>query len=80
MIMLDTTYIATKASTLSLVGLGLLFTALLCRIFYMQKLHPLSGFRGPWYATSSSLASALISITHKEPQWLQHLVKTYGSK
>jgi len=78
--MLDTTYLTTKASTLGLVGLGVLFTALLWRILYIQKLHPLSGFRGPWYATSSSLVSALISVTHKEPQWLQHLVETYGSK
>jgi hypothetical protein len=65
------------------VGIALLtvvVTALLSRIFYMQKLHPLSKFPGPWYATSFSIVGAIISIMQKEPEFFMYLVKKYGSK
>ena len=55
-------------------------TALLCRILYMQKFHPLSKFPGPWYATSFSIVGAIISVKQKEPEFFMYLVKKYGSK
>lgn len=57
-----------------------LFAALLSRIFYMQFLHPLSKFPGPWYATSFSVVGAIISIKKKEPEFFMYLVKKYGSR
>jgi hypothetical protein len=65
------------------VGLALLTiftTALLSRILYMQKLHPLSKFPGPWYATSFSIVGAIISLKQKEPEFYMYLVRKYGSK
>lgn len=59
---------------------GIIFGAILWRIFYMQTLHPLAKFRGPWYASSFSIVSAMISALRKEPQWISHLEKKYGSK
>jgi hypothetical protein len=60
--------------------LAAIITALLSRILYMQKFHPLSRFPGPWYATSFSLFGALVSVKGKEPHFLMSLVKKYGSK
>jgi hypothetical protein len=57
----------------------IIFTALLSRILYMQKLHPLAGFPGPWYATSFSVVGAVISVKQREPEFLMSLVKKYGS-
>jgi hypothetical protein len=54
--------------------------ALLSRIIYLQFFHPLSKFPGPWYATSFSVVGALISIKQKEPEFIMHLVKKYGSE
>jgi hypothetical protein len=71
------------SSSLLRVGIALLTvvtTALLSRIFYMQKLHPLSKFPGPWYATSFSIVGAIISIMQKEPEFFMYLVRKYGSK
>ncbi|EOA80982.1 uncharacterized protein SETTUDRAFT_124398 [Exserohilum turcica Et28A] len=45
----------------------------------MQKLHPLSKFPGPWYASSFSIVSAIVSVLRKEPQWLMYLEKKYGT-
>jgi len=49
-------------------------------LFYNLYLHPLAKYPGPWYAASTSLTLALVSLWKIEPQWLQGLVKTYGSK
>lgn len=69
-----------KILHLGLALVGIIFTAILWRIFYMQKLHPLAKFHGPWYATSFSVFGATISALRKEPQWIVHLEKKYGSK
>lgn len=64
-----------------LVSAGLVIVAaLFSRIFYNLYLHPLSKFPGPWYTSSFSISLALISLAKIEPQWLQGLVKRYGSK
>jgi hypothetical protein len=63
------------------VGVALLatiFASLLSRIFYLQYLHPLSKFPGPWYATSFSIVGAIISVKKKEPEFFTYLVKKYG--
>lgn len=78
--MLALTEFAGKPLNLGLLSLGILFTSILWRIFYMQKLHPLAKFHGPWYATSFSFVGAMISIFRKEPEWIAHLEKVYGSK
>lgn len=57
-----------------------LLTAIVARVFYMQKLHPLSKFPGPWYATSFSIVGAIISVKQREPEWFMYLVRKYGSK
>lgn len=80
MAVLDTTNLAAKAVNLGLISLAVSFIAILWRIFYMQKLHPLSKFPGPWYASSFSIVSAIVSVLRKEPQWLMYLEKKYGSK
>lgn len=48
--------------------------------FYNIYLHPLSKFPGPWYAVSFSLSGAVISYLKIERQWIQGIVKKYGSK
>jgi hypothetical protein len=58
--------------------LAIIVAALLSRIFYMQWLHPLSKFPGPWYATSFSIVGAIISVKQKEPEFLAYLVEKYG--
>ena len=60
--------------------LTLVAAALVTRILYMQTLHPLAKFPGPWYATSFSIFGALVSIKQKEPQFFTYLVKKYGSE
>jgi len=62
------------------VSLAALFMALLGRIFYMQRLHPLSRFPGPWYATSFSIVGAIVSAKGREHVWYQYLVEKYGGK
>ncbi|KAF2032837.1 cytochrome P450 monooxygenase-like protein [Setomelanomma holmii] len=56
-----------------------ILAAILARITYMQKFHPLSKFPGPWYATSFSVVGAVISIEQKEPEFLMYLVRKYGT-
>ena len=56
------------------------FSALALRIVYRLYFHPLAKYPGPWYAASTSLSVALISVFKVEPQWLHSLVKKYGSK
>ncbi|KAK7184163.1 hypothetical protein DPSP01_001198 [Paraphaeosphaeria sporulosa] len=58
---------------------GFVFTALVLRIVYCQFFHPLSQFPGPWWATSFSLVGAIISVKHREPQFLTYLVNRYGT-
>jgi hypothetical protein len=60
--------------------LTIIAVSLLSRILYMQWLHPLSKFPGPWYATSFSIVGAIISVKQKELEFFAHLVKKYGSK
>jgi hypothetical protein len=55
-------------------------SAISLRLFYCVFLHPLAKFPGPWYAVSSSLPLAIISVLKIEPQWLQGLVRKYGSE
>lgn len=55
-------------------------SALCFRILYNTYWHPLAKFPGSWYAVSFSLSGAIISYLKVEPQWLQSLVKKYGSK
>jgi hypothetical protein len=57
-----------------------LCTAIIGRIFYMQRLHPLSKFPGPWYATSFSIVGAMISLKQREPEFFMYLLRKYGSK
>ena len=56
------------------------FSAFALRIFYRLYWHPLAKYPGPWYAASTSLSVALISVFKVEPQWLHGLIKEYGSK
>jgi len=79
MAIFDTAALAAKALNAGLVTFVILFTAILGRIFYMQKLHPLSKFPGPWYATSFSVVGAIISVLHREPQFFMYLVEEYGT-
>ncbi|KAF2106197.1 cytochrome P450 [Lophiotrema nucula] len=60
-------------------GCALIAFSLLGRILYLQFVHPLSKFPGPWYATSFSLVGALISIKKKEPEFFMYLVRMYGT-
>jgi hypothetical protein len=65
------------------IGIGVLtlvVAALFSRIVYMQTLHPLAKFPGPWYAASFSIVGAIISAKNKEPEFFMSLVKRYGSK
>ena len=55
-------------------------SALFLRAVYNIYFHPLARFPGPWYAASFSLYGALISVLQIEPEWLNGLVKKYGSK
>ncbi|KAK4183174.1 Pisatin demethylase [Podospora australis] len=56
----------------------LLVTALVWRVIYNVKFHPLARFPGPWYCAVSSLPMALISLYRREPQWLLSIAKKYG--
>src|SRR3978361_386828 len=67
-------------TSIAIAILTLIFAGLLSRIVYNLRLHPLSGFPGPWYAASFSLVGAVISVQKKEPQWLLSLVRKYGSE
>jgi hypothetical protein len=63
------------------VGVSVLATVLVvlsARIFYLQYLHPLAKFPGPWYATSFSIVGAIISVRKKEPEFFMYLVNKYG--
>lgn len=55
-------------------------SALVLRIIYNLYIHPLHKFHGPWYAASFSIVHAIISVFKREPQWMQSLVRYYGSK
>lgn len=55
-------------------------SGLCLRAYYNLYRHPLAKFPGPWYAASTSLVVALISVLRVEPQWLYGLAKKYGSK
>ncbi|CAG8971984.1 hypothetical protein HYALB_00003322, partial [Hymenoscyphus albidus] len=59
--------------------LVLIASALFVRVFYNLYLHPLSKFHGPWYAATTSLVCAFISVAKREDEWLQSLVRKYGS-
>jgi hypothetical protein len=67
-------------ANLGLPILGMMFAALLSRIFYCQCLHSLSKFPGPWWLTSFSISGAIISVMQKEPAFFMYLVKIYGSE
>ena len=53
---------------------------LFVRALYIIYWHPLAKYPGPWYAASSSICVAIISLLKVEPQWMYSLVKKYGSK
>ncbi|KAL3428258.1 cytochrome P450 monooxygenase [Phlyctema vagabunda] len=64
----------------ALVLISIAITSALCsRIFYNLYLSPLSIYPGPWYAASTSLAGAVVSLLKIEPRWLQGLAKKYGT-
>ncbi|KAF6802326.1 cytochrome P450 monooxygenase [Colletotrichum sojae] len=68
-----------SASSLALLAVFAVFSALALRIVYNLYLHPLAGFHGPWYAASFSIVSALVSILRFEHEWLLSLAKRYGT-
>jgi hypothetical protein len=78
--MLRTMEFGADLLSMSIGLLTILITAILSRILYMQKFHPLSKFPGPWYATSFSVIGAIISVKQREPEFLAYLVKKYGGK
>lgn len=49
------------------------------RLIYNLYFHPLAKYPGPWYAASTSLSIAVISLWKAEPQWLLSVVKKHGS-
>jgi hypothetical protein len=65
-------------TNLGLAVLAAVVVVLSSRIFYLQCLHPLAKFPGPWYATSFSIVGAIISVRKKEPEFFMYLVKKYG--
>ncbi|TGO71902.1 hypothetical protein BELL_0515g00030 [Botrytis elliptica] len=54
-------------------------TSIAYRIIYNLYFHPLAKFRGPWYSSCFSLPLAIISIKRWEHQWVDGLIKKYGS-
>jgi hypothetical protein len=71
---------AAQVFNLNSVVLTALLAAAVCRILYVQFLHPLSGFNGPWYASSSSLFIAILSVLNREPEWLMYIIRKYGGE
>ena len=65
-------------TNLGFAALAAIIVVLSSRIFYLQCLHPLAKFPGPWYATSFSVVGAIISVKKKEPEFFMYLVKKYG--
>jgi hypothetical protein len=63
-----------------LVLLTALVAAVTCRMVYVHFFHPLSGFNGPWYAKSSSLFIAILSVMNREPEWLMYVIRKYGGE
>lgn len=59
--------------------LALIVAFLVYRIIYNLYFDPLARFPGPWYTSSFSVFEALISVRKREPEFLQSLVKKYGS-
>jgi cytochrome P450 len=57
-----------------------LVAAVTCRMVYVHFFHPLSGFNGPWYARSSSLFIAILSVMNREPEWLMYVIRKYGDE
>ena len=71
---------AAQTININYLVLTTLLVIFVCRILYVQFLHPLSGFNGPWYASSSSLFIAMLSVLNREPEWLMYIVRKYGGK
>ncbi|KAF2744728.1 cytochrome P450 [Sporormia fimetaria CBS 119925] len=70
---------ATGKDRVGIVSLTALATALLSLFVYRRYFHPLAKFRGPWYASASSLALTFISLARKEEQFFMYLVRKYGT-
>ncbi|OCL10020.1 cytochrome P450, partial [Glonium stellatum] len=66
------------SSTSVVIGVAIA-TAICLRMVYNLYWHPLAAYPGPWYSSSFSVSLALISCFKLEPQWLQYLVKRYGT-
>lgn len=67
----------TNLLSLAAITFALVVALLVSRIFYMQRLHPLAKFPGPWYATSFSIVGAIIYVKQKEPQFFLSLTRKY---
>ena len=67
-------------SSILLISVAGLLTVLSARAIYNLYFHPLAKYRGPWYSSSFSLFSALVSVRKVEPQWLLSLTKRYGTE
>lgn len=77
-ILVSDSTLGSMPALLVLLGTALVGAVLFC-IFYNLFFHPLAKFPGPWYCAISSLPISIISVLRIEPQWLQSLVKKYGS-
>lgn len=75
-------FLISQATALNagIVLLGIIPAFILYRIIYMNFVHPLSNFPGPWYLASTSLASALIAYFRQERKYVMYLVRKYGSE
>jgi hypothetical protein len=67
-----------KALNITCLALATILAAAVYRIIYTQFFHPLSGFNGPWYATSSSMFLAVASVISREPDYFMWLMRKYG--
>ncbi|KAI1336646.1 cytochrome P450 [Xylariaceae sp. FL0016] len=78
--MLTSSVAGASLATFSIAIVVVISSLVLRRVIYNLYFHPLSKFPGPWYAASTSLIPALISLRRIEPEWLLGLTKKYGTE